>query len=258
MSSLYIPKRFSEYHNTLVCILLQSPNQFTSFDGAPVDQQKTLREAFEVLQDTFPLVEKKLKDEYLAAILRELLRMAYEFFSNGDERNGAYALQEFEGTIWPSRNVPPRHAPDAERRAHGALKRYAGVTPNPYPYQGSIEDMGESQRQLFNAVLRTYEEGSDTLQPGKEHNWLLGPDAIARKFNERSRKAAAARFTQELSTCTSLAALRATNVLGSLLIFDIEEPHRPRISIRGKPEAFKAGSPNFIIEEANWAAKPTF
>ena len=82
MSSRYIPERFSEYHDTLVSILLQSPNQFTSFDGAPVDQQNALREAFEVLQNTFPLVEKKLKDEYLAAILRELLRMAYEFFSN--------------------------------------------------------------------------------------------------------------------------------------------------------------------------------
>lgn len=257
MSSRYIPKRLSEYHDTLASVLLQSPDQFTSFDGAPVDQQKALREAFEVLQDTFPLVEKKLKEEYLAAILRELLGMAYEFFSNGDERNGMYALQEFEGAIWPSRNVPPRHAPDAERRAHGTLKRYTGVTPNPYPYQGSIEDMGESQRQLFNAVLRAYEEGSDTLQPGKEHNWLLGLDAIARKFNARSRKAAMARFTQELSTCTSLAALRATNVLGTLLIFDIEEPRRPRISIRGKPETFKAGSPNFIIEEANWTAKPT-
>ncbi|WP_147330461.1 MULTISPECIES: hypothetical protein [unclassified Duganella] len=256
MSFRYRPTRFSEYHDTLVSVLLQSPNRFKSFDDSNVDQKEALREAFEGLQKTFPLVEKKLKDEYLAAILRELLRMAYEFYSSGDSRNGAYALQEVEGTVWPSRNVPPRHALDAECRVHGTLKRYAGKAPNPYPYPGSVEDMGHSQLQLFSAVLRQYEDGSETLQPGDEHNWLLGPDTIARKFNAQSKKAAATRFTQELSTRTSLAALRATSVFGSLLIFDIEETHRPRISVRGKPELFKTGSPNFIVEEAIWTAKP--
>jgi hypothetical protein len=106
MSFRYLPTRFSEYHNTLVSVLLQSPNRFKSFDDSNVDQKEALREAFEGLQKTFPLVEKKLKDEYLAAILRELLRMAYEFYSSGDSRNGAYALQEVEGTVWPSRNAP--------------------------------------------------------------------------------------------------------------------------------------------------------
>lgn len=45
--------------------------------------------------------------------------MPYEFFTDGDDRNGRYALQEVDGTVWPSRKVPPRHAPDAERRAPG-------------------------------------------------------------------------------------------------------------------------------------------
>lgn len=257
MSSRYVPKEFSHYHDFLVCVMLQSPNDFTSSDEGPVDQPKALKEAFETLQEAFPLVEKKLKDDYLSAVLRELIQMSYGFFSAGDIRNGIYALQEVEGTVWPSRRVPPRHAPDAERRVYGELQRYAGVTPNPYPYEGSAEDMGKFQRQLFEAVLTAYESGSESLHADTEHHWLLGVDSVTRRTSERSKKAAVARLTQELSTSSSLAALRAVNVCGDLLIYDVEEAGRPRISVRGKPEVLRAGKLNFIVDEAQWIASPT-
>lgn len=256
MSFRYVPDSFSAYHDNLVSVLLKSPNRFTSFDDTPVDQQEALREAFDVLQEAFPLVEKKLKDDYLVAVLRELLRMAYEFFSGGDDRNGMYALQEVEGTVWPSRKVPPRHAPDAERRAHGKLERYAGVIPNPYPYLGKIEDMGRSQLKLYQAVLNAYEDGSGSLEAGKVQNWLLGLDGVARRFHERSRKGATARFTRELAERTSLAALRVEGGFSTSLTFDVEELGCCRISVRGKLEAFKARNPNYIVEEAYWTVKP--
>ncbi len=232
--------------------MFSSPNNFQSLDNTPLDQQEALRDAFEMLHEAFPLVEKKLKDGYLAPILRELMRMAYDFFLAGDDRNGCYALQEVEGSVWPSRKVPPRHAPAAERRAHGKLERYAGVTPNLYPIQGKIEDMGQFQRQLYEAVLKAYADGTDMLAPLEQHYWLLGTDAVAKRFSARSRKAAASRFTQALSTSAALAALHATNVYGSLLVFDIEEAGRPRISVRGTPEVVENGEPNFFINEAVW------
>lgn len=252
MTSRYVPTTFSDYHDYLVSVMLSAPDNFQSFDETPLDQAFALCEKFEVLQETFPLVEKKIKDAYLATILRELLVMANEFFNAGDDRNARYALQEFEGNVWPSRKVPARHAPDAERRAHGKVERYAGVVPNPYPYEGDLEGMGESQRRLYDCVMASYGNGTDTLAPGKEHNWLLGPDTIARKFSAKSNKAATLRFTNELSTGTSLAALRATNVYGSLLIFDVEEAGRARISVRGSPQSFIDGTPNFIVDEAQW------
>lgn len=252
MNSRYVPTSFATYHDHLVVVLMCSPDRFTSFDGSPVNQQVALREAFEVLQEAFPLVGKKLKDDYLSAILRELLQMAYEFFSAGDDRNGIYALQEVEGSVWPSRKIPPRHAPAAERRAHGKVDRFAGVIPNPYPYRGRLEDMGPSQLRLFQSVMSAYDSGDDSLDPGKVHHWLLDTDSVARRINERSRKAAAARIMQELSTRNSLAALRAENVYGSLLVFDVEEPGRARMSVRGEPGAFKMGTPNFIVAGPIW------
>ena len=255
MSSRYVPSSLSEYHDYLVVVLLNSPDRFTSFDGTSVNQQDALRKAFEVLQEAFPVVGKKLKDEYLSAILRELLKMAYEFFSAGDDRNGIYALQEVEGSVWPSRKIPARHAPAAECRAHGKVERFAGVVPNPYPYQGKLEDMGPSQLRLFQAVLKAYESGDESLEPGKVHHWLLGIDSVPRSFSERSRKAAAVRIAQELSTRKSLAALRAENVFGSLLVFDVEEPGCARISVRGEPDAFNAGSPNFIVDQPTWVGR---
>ncbi|GGB94741.1 hypothetical protein [Pseudoduganella buxea] len=252
MHERYIPSTVADYHGYLVSVLFNSPDRFTAFDDKPVDQQEALRAAFDVLQETFPLVDRKLKDPYLAAILRELLVMAYGFFAGGDDENGRYALQEVEGSIWPSRQVPPRHAPAAEHRVHGRSERYAGVTPSPFPRQGTIEDMGHSQLKLFKAVLKTYDDGSDVLLPAKEHYWLLDQDGVARRFSARSRKAAMARFSEALTARTALAALHAVNVFGSLLVFDVEEAARPRVSVRGKPAMFQHGTPNYIVEEANW------
>jgi len=235
--------------------MLQSPNNFRLFGTTSENQTDVLREAFEVLHESFFLVEKKLKDEYLASLLRELLKMAYEFLSTGDERNGRYALQEIEGTIWQSRRIPPRHAPEAEFRAHGKLERYAGVVPHPYPYKGNVGDMRQHQLQLLNSVLKAYEGGKEVLAPGNEHYWLLGADSVARRFSVRSKKAATSRFTQELSAGSSTAALCATSIYGDLLIFDVEELGSPRISIRGKRETFISGDPNYIVEESLWTAQ---
>lgn len=252
MHERYIPATVADYHGYLTAVLFNSPDRFTALDDKPVDQQEALRAAFDVLREAFPLVDRKLKDPYLAAILRELLVMAYGFFAGGDDENGRYALQEVEGSIWPSRQVRPRHAPAAERRVHGSSERYAGVMPSSFPRQGTIEDMGHSQRQLFNAILKAYDDGNDALLPAKEHYWLLDQDGVARRFSARSRKAAMARFTEALTARTALAALHAVNVFGSLLVFDVEEAGRPRVSVRGKPAVFRQGTPNYILEEAQW------
>lgn len=254
MSSRYVPQTFTAYHDNLVSLMLKSPDRFTSFDDTPVDQPRALREAFEVLQEAFPLVEKKLKDPYLGSMLRELLKMSYEFFVAGDDRNGIYALQEVEGGIWPSRKMPHRHAVEAERRAHGKVERLAGVVPNPYPYEGTMKDMGPSQLHLFESVQDVYRTAKEVLAEGKEHYWLLGPDKMIRKLAERTRKAANARIAEELVSGSALAALRVVNVFGDSLGYDVEEPGRPRVTVRGRLELFAAGNPNFFVDEPYWTA----
>lgn len=71
MNSRYVPEELSHYPDYLVSVLLKAPDGFTSFDACPVNQRAALREAFEVLQEAFPLLERKLKDETLAPVLRE-------------------------------------------------------------------------------------------------------------------------------------------------------------------------------------------
>lgn len=115
--------------------------------------------------------------------------------------------------------------------------------------------MGASQLQLYQAVLNAFEDHGDPIETGTTQSWLLGLDGVARRFNERSRKAATARFTRELAEGTSLAALRVEGGFGTSLAFDGEERDCRRISVRGKLEAFKAGNPNFIVEEGCWTFK---
>ncbi|WP_374581026.1 hypothetical protein [Pseudoduganella sp.] len=252
MSSRYIPQTVAAFHDKLVSVMLQSPDRFSSLDDTPVGQPRALRQAFEVLQEAFPLVEKKLKDPHLALMLRELLRMSYEFFVAGDDRNGIYALQEVEGSIWPSRKIPHRHAVEAERRAHGRVERLAGVVPNPYPFEGTIEDMGPCQRRLFESVQEAYSSGKEVLAEGQEHYWLLEPDQAIRKLAAGSRKAAHARIAEELATGSARAALRAVNVTGDRRGYDVEESGRAMISVRGELERFSAGNPNFYVDEPRW------
>lgn len=249
----YVPSSLAEYHDYLVSVMLKSPGDFTSFDGSVVDQPLALREAFEVLQEAFPYVEKKLKDAYLSAILRAMLQMAYEFFASGDERNGIYAIREVEGSIWPSARIPPRHAPAAEQRAHGKVERYAGVVPSPYPFTGSKEDMGPSQRALYLTVWLRHTTGEEKWESGQIDNWLLLPGGQTVRVSARSRKAAIARFRAELLDGTALAALRAENVYGDLFVYDVEQMGMPRVSVRGRPEAFRSGAPNYIVDAAQWA-----
>jgi hypothetical protein len=250
----YVPESFADYHNHLMWVMSYSPDLFTSFDDEPVDQPAALRQSFDVLIEAFPFIENKLKDPYLAAILRELIHMSYEFFATGDDDNGIYVLQEVEGTVWPSRRVPSRHSPAAEQRAHGKLERYAGVIPNPYPYTGTINNMGPAQRHLYEQVRMIYEQGIETLKVGQTHHWLLGLDHVARRFHERTQKATNDRFIRELAERSTTAALRVKDVSGDLLIHDVEQPGRTRVSVRGSMEQYKDGKPNFLIEAPQWTA----
>jgi hypothetical protein len=234
--------------------MMRSPDGFTSFEGTVVDQPTALRDAFVSLQESFVFVDRKLKDPYLARILRELLTMANEFFALGDKRNGTYAMQEVEGTVWPSTRVPPRHAPEAERRAHGQVERYVGVVPSPYPYQGTKEEMGEHQRKLYLSVWRLYMTGAEKWEPGQTDNWLLLSDGQVVNMKAKSRKAATQRFRDELATGAAMAALRAQNVFGDLYVYDVEEPGKPRVSVRGSDQAFRKSTPNWIIDVPEWTS----
>ncbi|WP_295372621.1 hypothetical protein [uncultured Pseudacidovorax sp.] len=235
-------------------VMLRSPDRFTSFDGTKVHQPTALREEFSALEASFPFVEKKVKDPYLAAILRQLLKMANEFYVEGDKRNGNYAMQEIEGTIWPSKKIPSRHAPEAERRAHGKVERYAGVIPSPYPLGGSEKDMGEHQRRLFLAVSQLHTTGAEKWESRQVHAWVLLADGQVIRVKSKSQKATTQQFSDDLANGTALAALRAENVFGDLYVYDVEEVGKPRISVRGKRQDFQKATPNYVIEAPVWAA----
>jgi hypothetical protein len=145
-----------EWHDALVHLRFSAPDKFL-FSGThqlASDQKEALSAAFEQLKSNFRFVRKKVKDDRVMGVIEELLAMSIEAFKDGDERRADLILAEVEGMIWPSHKRPVKHAPEAERRAFGELKLFAGVRVSPYPLDGNAADLGSDQVTLLNLAYR--------------------------------------------------------------------------------------------------------
>jgi len=124
----------------------------------------------------------------------------------------------------------------------------------PYPYVGSKEDMGEHQRRLYLTVWRLHTTGAEKWEPGQKDAWLLLAGGQIVRAKSKSRKATTQEFCDDLANGTAVAALRAENVSGDLFIYDVEELGKARVSVRGKQQDFKKGTPNYIIDASAWTS----
>jgi hypothetical protein len=222
-----------QYHDFWATIILCAPDKFSSLDGSPVDQQAELRASFETLRKWFPLAEKKFKDARLVGVLRELLVMSEEAYVAGEKKRGAHILQECEGLIWPSRAGDLKYVVEAEERAFGALGLFQNVFVSPYPYEGSLADLGEKQRELLEIASAECERLFGLEQDFKWLLWILNKNGVASRENPKSWRKAEEMIRAGFASGSIAAYCKAElgfGGFGGMLIYTLEEPLKPRVN----------------------------
>lgn len=222
-----------ELHDFWASILLKAPDRFEmSFINAPIDQHQALLDSFASLRDGFGFVGKKIKDERLLRVLEELLQMSFEFFTSGDRKRGIQALQECEGQIWPSQAIKLELIADAERRTFGEAQLFASVRPRRYDGEGSVKDLGEAQRALFDhahAIAARHIRAHTEFKPMHHVRFASGD---VRELKLPSQKKIRAEVERLAQTGEIDGYVRTEYVFLGVLIHDIEERGRPHISAR--------------------------
>jgi hypothetical protein len=255
-----------QYHDYWAWLLLSAPGDFRdirSFDLVD-DQQKALREAFEQLRSGFRFAERKLKDERVAKVATELIEMSLEAYLAGDAKTGAHALQECEGLIWQRRALKPKYGIEAERRTFGENVLYAGLTASPYPYEGTVADLGVDQVKLL--ALATGWTRSYQLQ-GKEFeyfSWVVDMDGVVHRTSAKpneddhhvlqpAQRSAGFKHSKELAENGQIRACVLMAVIGpqgdGLVTYDLEERGRPRVSAR---QSFRQQEGGFQYEPVRY------
>ncbi len=202
-----------------------------SFDDTPVDQARELDRAFIDLREGFHFVEKRLKDPRLVRICLELIEMSYEAYKAGESKLGAHSLQECEGMIWPGRKLPVKHAIEAERRAFGEVKLFAGVEVSPYPYEGSKEDLGPIQQRLYEYAMQSTQSLLKE-DAGFFLVWTMHADGSIQEVRARSQKKAREAIRAGAASGEVVGTASAQLLPGrGLLVYHLEEPGRPFIEV---------------------------
>lgn len=222
-----------ELHDFWATILHKAPDRFEmSFIEAPIDQRQALLDSFASLRDGFEFVRKKIKDERLLRVLEELVQMSFEFFTSGDRKRGIQALQECEGQIWPSQAIRLELIADAERRAFGDAQLFASVLPRRFHGEGSVKDLGEAQRALFDhahAIAARHFRAHTEFKP--MHHVRMSSGEV-RELKLPSQKKIRAEVERLAQAGDIDGYIRTECVFLGILIHDIEERRRPHISAR--------------------------
>ena len=96
-------KKLSEFDDVIGFIILSAPDRFPSDGNFSADQGSNLVIAFDMLYESFPLVEKKVKSSDHARQLRQMLADALYAYQRGDKKKGAHLLQDFEDIVFTNR-----------------------------------------------------------------------------------------------------------------------------------------------------------
>lgn len=221
-----------QYHDRWASVLIRAPNRFRSINGEPVDQAKRLIEEFDDLKAGFHFAERKMKDERLARIAREMLEMSFEAYRAGDGMRGAHILLECEGMIWTGSRQPVKYAVEAERRAFGIVERFQGISVSPYPMEQSISELGDGQKKLLETA-EAYCRGQFSAKKDFEDiAWVLMNDGTIAPIIERSRKRTEERLEEHVQSGTISAAVIAELVIGGvsgMIIFHLHQRGLPRV-----------------------------
>lgn len=116
----WIQERISEYREFLSYVLLYGPDEFPEEDYLEPEDQMSLEKAFSELRRAFPMIKQRVKEEDTLAMLKELLEISYEAYKSGEDRKGAYALQEYTGIIWPKFKMKPMYENEARNRVQAS------------------------------------------------------------------------------------------------------------------------------------------
>ncbi|MGF6495502.1 hypothetical protein ABIE56_003701 [Luteibacter sp. 621] len=95
--------KLSDLSDRIGFTLLSAPDRFPTVGAFGSDQKKNLLIAFDILQEGFPLVEKKIKDPAQLEKLQQLLKDALLAYQQGERKKGAHLLQDFEEIVFPNR-----------------------------------------------------------------------------------------------------------------------------------------------------------
>lgn len=100
--------RFSEYRNMIGYVVLGAPDQFPVEDYLAPDEQMTLDKAFAQLRRGLPVAYDKIKHKDAIPKALELLEASYRAYEAGDQRAGAFLLQDFDELLLELRRGRPR------------------------------------------------------------------------------------------------------------------------------------------------------
>ena len=241
------------YHWAWAGIVLCAPDGFLDLDGNPVvDQKSALEEAFEEIRSGFHFVEKKIKDQRLLGVLRELITMSHESYKAGETMRAAHIFQECEGLIWPSRAGALKYVVEAEQRAFGSVELFKNVVVSPFPYEGTVADLGPFQRVLFEHAQLQSQPYVDDDKPFKSLTWALGPGGEITSVKERSWKATVAKLQQAAVSGEIVACATAAFPHGGesgILRVDIEQIGHPRVEAIALVKLWKVGTFSYHLYE---------
>lgn len=239
-----------QYHDSWSIILLRAPDQFPEYDWDPPprSQAQRLEEEFASLRAGAHFAEKKLKTPRLIGVFHELLKMSHEAYLCGDGKRGAHVLQEAEGLVWPSRMTRLKYVIEAEKRAFGDVELFKDVVVSPFPYEGSENDLGDVQRRLWlHATSQMDELVPETFNTTR--TWVASTNGEIHLVKGRSGKSIleTVRVGVEQGQIQGYA---IGNLIGvDLLCVDVEEPGKPRISVRRLSRSGETPMPRFHLDE---------
>lgn len=245
-----------QYHDSWSVVVLCAPDEF-GFDGEVVDQATELEKWFRWLRDGFFFVERKVKDEQLCRILRELIQMSHEAYLAGDRKTGSHILQECEGMIWKGRAGRPKYVVEAERRAFGQVVRFKDVVVSPYPLEGTFESLGGDQKVLLAHAQAHAGRYLEARNEFKFFAWEMDSAGAIRVVTRRSLKATKDYLRTAAGSRTIRACCIAQLVVLGLITFDIEEAGAPAASVRAVVTDWTPGDFHYHLDEPSIFPSPS-
>jgi hypothetical protein len=247
-----------QWHDNWAWVLLSAPDGFRDVRSNSFisDQQAALKDAYGQLRSGFHFAERKLKDERLIKIAAELIEMSLEAYLSGDSKTGAHTLQECEGLIWPGRRQKVKYGIEAERRVFGKNVLYAGMTPSPFPYEGSEIDLGSDQALLLELAIKWSRLFQKEHKDFRYFSWVITTDGKIRRTSVEpkedehpvlrpAQRSWGFKRLSELGQNGDIRACVLMEILGplgdGLVCYNLEELGRPRVSARQLFKRTKSG-----------------
>lgn len=99
--------RFWEYRNMIGYVVVYAPDEFPVEDFLAPDEQMTLDKAFSEFRRGLPVAYDRIKDKDAIPKAVELLEASYQAYREGDQRAGAFLLQDFDALLLELRRGRP-------------------------------------------------------------------------------------------------------------------------------------------------------